>query len=95
MTIPKLSIALFPPKTGGKKYVGVGSLALTVDEAQSLANWLMGQKGEFDDYKQENLIRLVAFKYENTSKAGKQYETVSLVDPSGFGGGNSNDEMPF
>lgn len=81
MALPKLSIRLFPPKKQGTKYTAVGSLTLTIAEAAALAEWLLAQPGQHDDYLNEDVIELVAFKYANTSKAGKQYETVQLMEP--------------
>lgn len=82
---PKLTIALFAPKQSGKRYVATGSLSLTVEQAAQLADWLVSQPGEHDDYHDGPVVRLAAFMYENTSKAGKAYHTVQLVDPGTFG----------
>lgn len=93
-TAPKVSIALFPPKQAGKRYVATGSLSLTMEQAAQLADWLVSQPGEHDDYHDGPVVRLVAFMYENTSRAGKAYHTVQLVDPATFGQ-PQDDEVAF
>ena len=93
-TAPKLTIALFPPKQSGKRYTHTGSLSITVEQAAQLADWLVSQPGEHDDYHDGPVIRLVAFMYENTSKAGNDYQTVRLVDPGTFGQ-PQDEEAPF
>jgi hypothetical protein len=80
MAFPKLSISLFPPKRDGTRYVANGSLRITLADAAALAEWLLAQPGEHDDYLNQPVISVPAFQYENQSKSGMAYTPVQLVD---------------
>jgi hypothetical protein len=89
MTLPKLSIRLFPPKQASTSYSAAGSLVLRLDEVHALAEWLLGQHGEYDAYLDTTVIRLLAFEYLNRSKAGNAYRTIQLRDPATLSGPGS------
>ena len=82
MQLPKLKISLFPPKKDGTRYVASGNLTMTMADAMAFAEWLTAQPGEHDDYLNESVVKIAAFMYENETKAGNPYDTVSLVDLS-------------
>ena len=90
MGLPKLMIRLFPPKQASSSYSAAGSLVLPLDEVHALAEWLLGQSGEYDSYLGTNVIRLLAFEYLNRSKAGNAYRTIQLRDPAGLSAAGSN-----
>ena len=90
MGLPKLMIRLFPPKQASSSYSAAGSLVLPLDEVHALAEWLLGQAGEYDTYLGTNVIRLLAFEYLNRSKAGNAYRTIQLRDPAGLSAPGSN-----
>ena len=90
MGLPKLMIRLFPPKQASSSYSAAGSLVLPLDEVHALAEWLLGQSGEYDSYLGTNVIRLLAFEYLNHSKAGNAYRTIQLRDPAGLSAAGSN-----
>ena len=90
MGLPKLMIRLFPPKQASSSYSAAGSLVLPLDEVHALAEWLLGQSGEYDTYLGTNVIRLLAFEYLNRSKAGNAYRTIKLRDPAGLSAAGSN-----
>ena len=90
MGLPKLMIRLFPPKQASSSYSAAGSLVLPLDEVHALAEWLLGQSGEYDTYLGTNVIRLLAFEYLNRSKAGNAYRTIQLRDPAGLSAPGSN-----
>ena len=69
MALPKLTVTLFPPKPG-KAYAASGSLVIPLSDLHALAEWLLGQAGEYDDYKQQHVVRLLAFEYHNSSRSG-------------------------
>ena len=50
--------------------------------AIALAEWLLGQAGEYDDYKQQHVVRLLAFEFHNSSRGGTSYRTIQLRDPA-------------
>lgn len=81
MGLPKLTIKLFPPKPG-KSYKGAGNLTIPISDVHAFAEWLLGQPGEYDDYLKQNVIKLVAFEYENCSRTGGTYRTIQLKDPA-------------
>jgi hypothetical protein len=81
MGLPKLTIKLFPPKTG-KSYAASGNLTIPISDVHAFAEWLLGQAGEYDDYLQRNVVRLLAFEYENRSRTGSAYRTIQLKDPA-------------
>jgi hypothetical protein len=84
MGLPKLTIKLFPPKAG-KSYASSGNLTIPISDVHAFAEWLLGQPGEYDDYLQQNVVRILAFEYHNTSKGGTAYRTVQLRDPADLG----------
>ena len=90
MGLPKLMIRLFPPKQASSSYSAAGNLVLPLDEVHALAEWLLGQSGEYDTYLGTNVIRLLAFEYLNRSKAGNAYRTIQLRDPAGLSAPGSN-----
>lgn len=49
-------------------------------DVHDLAEWLLGQSGEYDDYLRESVVRLQAYEYQNTSKSGNAYRTVQLKE---------------
>jgi len=81
MALPKLTVTLFPPRPG-KAYAASGSLVIPLSDVHALAEWLLGQAGEFDDYKQQHVVRLLAFEYQNSSRGGTSYRTIQLRDPA-------------
>jgi hypothetical protein len=81
MALPKLTVRLFPPKPG-KSYSSSGNLSIPIADVHAFAEWLLGQPGEFDEYAKENVVRLLAFEYQNTAKSGSTYRTVQLRDPA-------------
>ena len=81
MALPKLTVTLFPPKPG-KAYAASGSLVIPLSDLHALAEWLLGQAGEYDDYKQQHVVRLLAFEYHNSSRSGTNYRTIQLRDPA-------------
>ena len=81
MALPKLTVTLFPPKPG-KAYAASGSLVIPLSDLHALAEWLLGQAGEYDDYKQQHVVRLLAFEYHNSSRSGPNYRTIQLRDPA-------------
>ena len=38
--------------------------------------------GRQDDYKQQHVVRLLAFEYHNSSRSGTNYRTIQLRDPA-------------
>lgn len=90
MGLPKLMIRLFPPKQASSSYSAAGNLVLPLDEVHALAEWLLSQAGEYDNYLGTNVIRLLAFEYLNRSKAGNAYRTIQLRDPAGLSAPGSN-----
>jgi hypothetical protein len=84
MGLPKLTVKLFPPKPG-KSYASSGNLTIPLSDVHAFAEWLLGQSGEFDDYLQQNVVRLLAFEYHNSSRGGNAYRTVQLRDPADLG----------
>jgi hypothetical protein len=101
MALPKLTVRLFPPKPG-KSYSSSGNLSIPIADVHAFAEWLLGQPGEFDDYAKENVVRLLAFEYQNTARSGNTYRTVQLRDPrdlegsqpSAAGGSHRFDSTP-
>lgn len=83
MALPKLTIRLFTPRQQGGTCTGAGSLTIPLSDVHALAEWLLGQPGEFDSYGQQNVVKLQAFEYQNQSKAGNSYRTVQLKESSG------------
>jgi hypothetical protein len=81
MALPKLTIKLFPPRPG-KPYAAGGNLTIALSDVHALAEWLLGQAGEYDDYLQQNVVRMLAFEYNNTSRSGHAYRTIQLRDPA-------------
>lgn len=81
MALPKLTVTLFPPKAG-KSYAASGNLVLPLSDVHALAEWLLGQAGEYDDYKQQHVVRLLAFEFHNSSRGGTNYRTIQLRDPA-------------
>ncbi|NQW40002.1 MAG: hypothetical protein HQ469_12625 [Cyanobacteria bacterium] len=81
MALPKLTVTLFPPRAG-KAYTASGSLVIPLSDLHALAEWLLGQAGEYDDYKQQHVVRLLAFEYHNSSRVGTNYRTIQLRDPA-------------
>jgi len=81
MALPKLTVTLFPPRPG-KAYAASGSLVIPLSDLHALAEWLLGQAGEYDDYKQQHVVRLLAFEYHNSSRSGTNYRTIQLRDPA-------------
>lgn len=81
MALPKLTIALFPPRPG-KAYAASGHLVIPLGDVHALAEWLLGQAGEFDNYHQQHVVRLLAFEYHNSSRGGTSYRTIQLRDPA-------------
>jgi hypothetical protein len=86
MGLPKLTIKLFPPKAG-KSYAASGNLTIPISDVHAFAEWLLGQAGEYDDYLQQNVVRLLAFEYENRSRTGSAYRTIQLKDPADLSSG--------
>jgi hypothetical protein len=82
MALPRLTIRLFPPKRGGTAYSSSGHLVIPLGDVHALAEWLLGQAGEYDEYLQQNVVRLQAYEFQNTSKGGNSYRTVQLKDPA-------------
>jgi hypothetical protein len=81
MGLPKLTVKLFAPKPG-KSYAAAGNLTIPLGDVHALAEWLLAQSGEYDGYLKENVVRLLAFEYKNTSRGGNAYRTVQLRDPA-------------
>lgn len=81
MALPKLTVKLFPPKAG-KSYAAAGNLTIAISDVHAFAEWLLGQAGEYDDYLQENVVKLLVFEYHNTSRGGSAYRTIQLRDPA-------------
>lgn len=81
MALPRLTVKLFPPRAG-KSYSASGNLTIPIADVHAFAEWLLGQAGEYDDYLKENVVRLLAFEYQNTSRCGGSYRTVQLRDPA-------------
>lgn len=81
MALPKLTVKLFPPKPG-KTYAASGNLTIAISDVHAFAEWLLSQQGEYDDYLQQNVVRILAFEYHNTSRGGSTYRTVQLRDPA-------------
>lgn len=86
MALPRLTIKLFEPKPG-KSYLGAGNLTISIADVHAFAEWLLGQAGEYDDYLNENVVKLLAFEYSNTSRGGTTYRTVQLKDPADLDAG--------
>ncbi len=93
MALPKLTVRLFPPKPG-RSYSGSGSLTIPLADVHALAEWLFAQSGEFDHFLKDNVVRLLAFEYQNRSRSGNTYRTVQLRDPADFDGGPSRQPYP-
>jgi hypothetical protein len=96
MGCPRLTIRLFPAQPGaGCSHSG--SLCLPLEEVTALCEWLLGQEGEFDAYLRCQVVRLAAFQYVNTSRAGKSYTTVQLRPPRPLRPDHSADDdaIPF
>jgi hypothetical protein len=89
MTLPKLTIKLFAPKRQGTSYSASGNLVIPISDVHAFAEWLLGQSGEYDDYLNDNVVRMLAFEYHNSSKGGNTYRTVQLKDPSDLAGNGS------
>lgn len=87
MGLPKLTVKLFPPKPG-KSYASSGSLTISLSDVHALAEWLLGQQGEYDNYLQQHVVKLLAFEYNNTSRGGNTYRTVQLRDPADLDSGH-------
>jgi hypothetical protein len=85
MGLPKLTVKLFPPKPG-KSYAASGNLTIPLSDVHAFAEWLLGQSGEYDDYLQQNVVRILAFEYHNRSRGGTNYRTVQLRDPADLNG---------
>lgn len=49
-------------------------------DVHDLAEWLLGQSGEYDDYLRESVVRLQAYEYQNISRSGNSYRTVQLKE---------------
>ena len=81
MALPKLTVTLFPSRPG-KAYAASGSLVIPLSDLHALAEWLLGQAGEYDDYKQQHVVRLLALEYHNSSRSGTNYRTIQLRDPA-------------
>jgi hypothetical protein len=81
MALPKLTVKLFPPKPG-KSYSASGNLLIPIADVHAFAEWLLGQSGDYDDYLKDNVVRLLAFEYQNTARSGNTYRTVQLRDPA-------------
>lgn len=81
MGLPKLTVKLFPPRPG-RSYAAAGNLTIAISDVHALAEWLLAQPGEYDDYLKENVVRLLAFEYHNTSRGGTAYRSVQLRDPA-------------
>ena len=81
MALPKLTVTLFPPRPG-KAYAASGSLVIPLADLHALAEWLLGQAGEYDDYKKQHVVRLLAFEFHNSSRGGTSYRTIQLRDPA-------------
>ncbi|MEB3277253.1 MAG: hypothetical protein VKM92_09845 [Cyanobacteriota bacterium] len=81
MALPKLTIALFPPRPG-KAYAASGHLVIPLGDVHALAEWLLGQAGEYDNYHQQHVVRLLAFEFHNSSRGGTSYRTIQLRDPA-------------
>lgn len=94
MALPKLTIKLFPPKKQGTSYSASGNLIVPLTDVHALAEWLLGQSGEYDDYLNDNVVRLLAFEYHNSSRGGNTYRTVQLKDPSDLPGNGSQGQAP-
>jgi hypothetical protein len=89
MALPRLTIKLFPPRPG-KAYASSGHLTLPISDVHALAEWLLGQQGEYDNYLQQQVVRLLAFEFHNTSRGGTSYRSIQLRDPAelqGYGPG--------
>ena len=86
MALPRLTIKLFDPKPG-KSYLGAGNLIIPIADVHAFAEWLLGQAGEYDDYLNDNVVKLLAFEYSNTSRGGNTYRTVQLKDPADLADG--------
>ena len=83
MALPKLTIKIFPPKSG-KNYSGAGNLIIPMSDVHALAEWLLAQQGEYDDYLNAYVVKFLAFEYENTTQRNTTYRTIQLKDPSDF-----------
>lgn len=80
MALPKLTITLFPPRKEGSGYAASGHLTIPLRDVHALAEWLLGQPGEYNDYLRDTVVRLQAFEYHNTSRGGNPYRTVQLKE---------------
>lgn len=80
MALPKLTIKLWPPRRGGSSYLASGNLTIPLADVHAFAEWLLSQEGEFDNYLNDNVIRLAAFQYRNQSNGGGFYDTVQLKE---------------
>ncbi|APD47051.1 MULTISPECIES: hypothetical protein [unclassified Synechococcus] len=94
MGLPRLTVKLFDPKPG-KSYLGAGNLTIPISDVHAFAEWLLGQPGEHDDYLKENVVKLLAFEYSNTSRSGNSYRTVQLKDPASMGGPGDYQTQPL
>jgi hypothetical protein len=88
MGLPNLIVKLFPPKAG-KGYAAAGHLTIPLSDVHALAEWLLSQEGEFDNYLNETVVKLLAFEFHNRSKSGNDYRTIKLKDPAEFSAGSS------
>ena len=77
----------------GPSYPASGNLTFPLADVHALAEWLLGQSGEYDDYLNDNVIRLLAFEYHNSSRGGNTYRTVQLKDPSDLPGNGSRGRL--
>jgi hypothetical protein len=94
MALPKLTIKLFPPKKQATSYSASGNLVIPISDVHAFAEWLLGQSGEYDDYLNDNVVRLLAFEYHNQSKGGNAYRVVQLKDPLDLPGNGSQAQTP-
>lgn len=94
MALPKLTIKLFAPKKQGASYSASGNLVIPISDVHAFAEWLLSQSGEYDDYLQQNVVRLLAFEYHNSSRGGNAYRTVQLKDPIDLSGNGSQGNAP-
>ena len=91
MALPRLTIKLFPVREPSGDLERSGSLQIPLADVHALCEWLLSQRGTYDNYLQTEVVSLAAQQYSNRSRSGAAYlsvqqpgfDTVRAADTAG------------
>ena len=81
MALPRLTIKLFPVREPSGDLERSGSLQIPLADVHALCEWLLSQRGTYDNYLQTEVVSLPAQQYSNRSRSGAAYLSVQLREP--------------